>query len=283
MNARKEDLLEDKANTTLEWLMRLGYTARGCVYLVVGGIAIFAAVNGGEAEGTSGALGFLFRQPFGFVLLGVIAAGLFAYTAWRLVDGFMDLEDEGDDAHGLANRAGQVMSGLTHAALGMSAVAILVKGTKATNGDSTENWSATLMQHPMGEAIVLAAGITTLSVAVYLFVKAWKAGHRDDIVLTKAAKALEPAVRYGLAAHGFVLLIVGGLISWAAITADPEKAAGLGQALRTLETQPFGRVLLALAGLGLVGFAIYCFVMARYRIVPRLSPGDLKTVSSAMG
>ena len=66
----------------------------------------------------------------------------------------------------------------------------------------------------------------------------------------------------------------------AGISANPEHAAGLGEALRILETQAYGRVLLALAGAGLVGFAVYCFVMARYRIVPKLSGNTLKTLAS---
>ena len=274
-------LMTDHANTALEWLMRAGYGARGVVYLIVGGIAFFAALNGGEAEGTSGALNFLIRQPFGAVLLAITAAGLFAYTLWRLVDGIMDLENEGDDAEGYANRAGQIMSGLTHAALGVSAILILMKGARASGDDSSaENWSASLMQHPAGQLVVIAAGITTLCVAIYLFHKAWNAAHRKDIIRREMAERLEPAVRFGLAAHGFVLLIVGGLILWAGISANPEHAAGLGEALRILETQAYGRVLLALAGAGLVGFAIYCFVMARYRIVPKLSGNTLKTLAS---
>lgn len=273
--------MTDHANTAIEWLMRAGYGARGVVYLIVGGLAFFASLNGGEAEGTSGALNFLIRQPLGSILLGVTAAGLFAYTLWRLVDGVLDLENEGDDLEGYANRAGQIMSGLTHAALGISAIIILMKGAQASGGDSSaENWSATLMQHPAGRLIVIAAGITTLSVAIYLFIKSWKAAYRKDIVRKGMAPKLEPAVRFGLAAHGFVLLIVGGLILWAGISANPERAAGLGEALRILETQAFGRVLLALAGAGLAGFAVYCFVMARYRIVPRLAGDTLKTLAS---
>ena len=276
--------MTEHANTALEWLMRAGYGARGMVYLIVGGLAFFAALNGGEAEGTTGALSFLIRQPFGSVLLACIAGGLFAYTLWRLADGVLDLENEGDDAEGYANRAGQIMSGLTHAALGISAILILIKGARASGDDSSaENWSASLMQHPAGQLVVLAAGLTTLSVAIYLFHKAWKSAYRKDIIRTRMAERLEPAVRFGLAAHGFVLLIIGGLILWAGITANPEHAAGLGEALRILETQAFGRALLALAGAGLAGFAVYCFVMARYRIVPRLADDTLRTLASPAG
>ena len=53
----------------------------------------------------------------------------------------MDLEDEGNDAEGYANRAGQIMSGLTHAVLGVSALTILWKGHASDDGNSAANWS----------------------------------------------------------------------------------------------------------------------------------------------
>ena len=266
-------------NTALGWLMRAGYAARAMVYLVVGLLALFAAVNGGEAEGTTGALAYIFERPLGAFLLAFIAAGLFAYTLWRLVDGIMDLEDEGDDAEGYANRAGQIMSGLTHAVLGVSALTMLWKGHSSDKGNSAANWSAILMQHPVGRAVVIIAGLTTLGVGIYLFLKAWKASYRKDIRCTPVTERLAPLLRYGLAAHGFVLLVVGGLILYSGLTAQAEHAVGLGEALERLETQPFGRTLLGLTGIGLMGFALYCFVLSRYRIVPRLSPPDLPTLA----
>tara|TARA_R110000751_G_scaffold2632_2_gene13997 strand:+ start:29653 stop:30468 length:816 start_codon:yes stop_codon:yes gene_type:complete len=265
-------------NTAIGWLMRAGYAARGLVYFVVGLLALFAAINGGEAEGTTGALAYIFERPLGAVLLGFIAAGLLAYTLWRLVDGIMDLETEGDDAEGYANRAGQIMSGLTHAVLAASAVTILWKGHASDDGNSAANCSAMLMQHPTGRAVVIAAGLTTLGVSIYLFAKSWQASYRRDIRCTPVTERLAPLLRYGLASHGFVLLIVGGLILYAGLTANAEHAVGLGEALEKLETQPFGRLLLSLTGIGLMGFALYCFVQARYRIVPRLSPSDVPTL-----
>lgn len=272
------------ASDFIEALMRAGYAARGVVYLIVGGIAFFAAVNGGEAEGSTGALAFLVRQPFGMALLSIVAAGLFAYTAWRFVDGVMDLENEGDNAEGYASRAGQLLSGATHAVLGVTAVSIILNGADSQNDggrNSAESWTAMLIDNPLGRAVILAAGAVTVGVGIYLFIKAYKAAYKSKIRQTETTQKLAPVIRFGLVAHGVVLLIIGGLITWAGLTHDPDKAAGLEEALRILETQTFGRTLLGLAGAGLAGFAVYCFVMARYRIVPKLTTKDIKTLSAS--
>ncbi len=274
--------MKRSANNGIEVLMRAGYAARGMVYLIVGGIAFFAALNGGEAEGSTGALVFMMRQPFGMALLGLVALGLFAYTLWRLVDGVMDLESEGDDAKGYASRAGQLLSGATHAVLGVSAVTIIFNGAEAQEGagrNSAESWTAALIDNPVGRAIVLAAGAITIGVGVYLFIKSYKAAYKSKIRRTETTEKLAPVIRFGLVAHGIVLLIIGGLIGWAGLAHDPEKAASLGEALRILETQTYGRTLLGITGAGLAGFAVYCFVMAQYRIVPKLAKDDIPTLS----
>ncbi len=45
----------------------------------------------------------------------------------------------------------------------------------------------------------------------------------------------------------------------------PDKALGLGGALRTLARQPFGPYLLGAVAVGLVAYGAFMFVMARYR------------------
>jgi hypothetical protein len=62
-----------------------------------------------------------------------------------------------------------------------------------------------------------------------------------------------------------VFLLVGAFFLQAAVQADPGEAGGLGEALKTLASQPFGPWLLGLVALGLVAYAAYQFLEARYR------------------
>ena len=59
---------------TYEWLARGGYAAHGCVYVIMGGLAVLAALRSwGPNHRGQGALLTLLSQPFGFALLGMVA------------------------------------------------------------------------------------------------------------------------------------------------------------------------------------------------------------------
>jgi hypothetical protein len=58
---------------------------RGVVYIVIGSLAALAAFHrGGRTTGSRGVLVEILSQPYGQVMLGVIAVGFMGYTLWRL-------------------------------------------------------------------------------------------------------------------------------------------------------------------------------------------------------
>ncbi len=69
-------------------LGRFGYAALGVVFTIIGIFLIVAAIqhNPREARGLDSALQELLRQPFGPVLLAVIALGLIAYGVYSFVE-----------------------------------------------------------------------------------------------------------------------------------------------------------------------------------------------------
>src|SRR5205807_4980819 len=72
-------------NPGFPWLARAGLLARGVVYGVIGAIAIAVAAGTGTSPANQqGALEIIAGQPLGSVLLGLLAAGLAGYSAWRL-------------------------------------------------------------------------------------------------------------------------------------------------------------------------------------------------------
>src|SRR5690606_30617741 len=146
------DLTEANAGKWIRLLAHLGFAARGVVYLVIGGVAVQAALTSTrDPEDSSGALLVILRQPFGLFLLGLLLAGLAGFVLWRLVQAFRDPENKGTDARGLITRAGYLVSGLLHAGLGFEAARLLAGSLRSVGGEeSTDHWAAVVMAQPAG-------------------------------------------------------------------------------------------------------------------------------------
>jgi hypothetical protein len=261
-------------------LMRFGYAARGVVYVLVGVLAFIAAIDGGAAPDSKDALQSLLDKPFGKSLLVLIALGLMAYAAWRFIDAAFDLERKGDEPSGWAARAGQIISGVLHLSLAVTAFATIGLVSGSGGGDGAEGWTAKLMDQPFGRWLVALVGLIAIAFAVNHFIKAYREKYKEELRYTTMAARLDGLVKFGLIAHGLVVLIVGVFFLWAAWTADPSRAGGLGEALNTVREATFGRIMLAVLALGLLGFSVYCFIEATFRVVPRCAPADLQTLAT---
>lgn len=258
-------------------VMRAGYAARAAVYLILGGLAVTAAVTGGAAEGTKGALASLRGMAFGTALLWVIALGLVCYGIWRLIAAALDLERRGDDEGGLIARAALVVTGLAHIALGAS-VAGLALG-KSSGGSNEQDWTASLMALPFGKWIAAGVGLAIAGAGLYYISKGWQRKYERHIRVTATTRKLDPALRAGFVAYGTVIGLVGAFLLIAALRSDPSEAKGVGDALNALRSMTFGSVLLGLIGLGLLGFALENLVEAIYRIVPGQGGGNSRTLA----
>ena len=255
-------------NQARPWVKRtahFGYAAKGMVYILVGVLAARAAVSAGQqAEGKGGALESLLAAPFGQIVLAVTVAGLLAYTLWRFVQSALDAENEGEDAEGIVKRVGFAASGLAYLALaGFSLRSLLNSSSSQSQGSGTQEVASTLMAQPLGRFLVGAAGIIAVGVGLYQFYRAYKAGFRDSI--EGEHLWLYTLGRVGFGARGVVYLLIGLFFFRAAIDQQASEAGGLGQALRTLEAQPFGPWLLGTVALGLVAYGLYALCLARYR------------------
>src|SRR5690606_12620929 len=69
------------ARPWVEKLARAGYAAKGVLYVTIGSLALMLAVGeGGQTAGSRDALAMLGQQPFGQILLFVMAVGLAGYA-----------------------------------------------------------------------------------------------------------------------------------------------------------------------------------------------------------
>ena len=81
-----------KASPWIGRLARIGYVAKGVVYVVIGFLALREALGiGGETTGPSSAFRSIGSQLFGCVLVAILSAGLACYALWKLVHWIIDL------------------------------------------------------------------------------------------------------------------------------------------------------------------------------------------------
>jgi Domain of Unknown Function (DUF1206) len=259
---------------TMTALARVGYAAKGVVYLVIGILAAQLAIgHGGAATDQRGALHAIYEQPFGKILLAIVAIGLILFAIWSFLQAFLDTERKGHDAKGVISRIGYGITGISYGLLGWGSLQLaLGTGTGGKNSTaSTQEWTAKLLQQPFGVPLVILIGLVVIGLACFMFYRAYSANFEKHFSYADlrgdVRKWAMVAGRMGHAALGVDFLIVGIFLVVAALSHNPKDAKGLDSALQTLLHQPFGPVLLAIVAIGLACYGVYSFVEARYRRV----------------
>jgi hypothetical protein len=272
--------MADKSHEGLKWVMRAGYGARGLIYVIVGVLAFMAAFAAQQAFGTKGALQTLRDEPMGVTALWVIGIGLLGYMIWRITAGIADVEDHGTDGKGMIARTGQVTTGILHGLIGISVIGLAMGG--GGSGGGAEDWTAKLMSMPFGRYLVGLGALILAGAGVYYMHKGWSGKYKEHLAGSRLTAEMDPILKAGLIIYGALLVIVAGSLGYAALTANPQQAGGLGEALKQLREMAFGRILLGGAGLGLIAFALYNFVEAGYRVVPKISGPDVQTLEARL-
>ncbi|MBH0231286.1 DUF1206 domain-containing protein [Halobacillus yeomjeoni] len=248
---------------------RFGYMAKGFVYVVIGILAFMAAIGvGGKTTDTKGMLRSLATLPFGAVLLWLTAAGLICYILWVFLKAVKDPKDKGSDAKGLANRAMYILSGIIYSGIALNAVQIAMNAGSSGGGNTQETLSAKLLSQPFGQWILGAVGLAIIGYGLNElyggvttnFMGKFHTGMMDD----HEKKLARNSGRLGLVSRGIVLSLIGYFFIQTAITANPEKAKGLDEALSELAQKPFGQWILGIVSLGLLLYGTYQIIRGRH-------------------
>jgi hypothetical protein len=250
-------------------LARLGYASKAVIYGIVGVFAILASVNrGGLITDTSGALRLVLTQPFGRALLAVLTVGLCGYAAWRLLDAISDPDRDGATPSGLVTRIGNAIRGVIYGALGIEAFRML-RGLRGSRGDDAELWTARFLELPLGEVMVGIAGGIAVAYGVAEIVHGIRGTHDTKVDWSPIPFRVRPAVqrisRFGVAIRGGLIVTLGVYLVRAALSHDPNQAAGSRESMLRLGGIFEGRWFLALIAAGVIAYAVDQAVHARCR------------------
>ena len=259
-----------KTSPAVEAAGRAGLLAKGALYAVVGLLAVQIPLGlGGKATDRQGALRSVAQQPLGEVLLLALAAGLAGYAVWRLVQAFLDRGGEGSGAKALAKRAGYLGRALLYLATAFVAFS-LVAGWGAGGSDEKED-AAAVLEWPGGRYVVGAVGLAFLAAGLYNGYRALSTKFRKDLREHQMRSDVRPWVIavgvVGHAARGIVFALIGVFLLRAAWQYDPQEAIGIDGALGKVADAPHGPLLLGVVAAGLLAYAAFCAVQARYRRV----------------
>jgi Domain of Unknown Function (DUF1206) len=245
------------ATKQLTALTRLGFAARGMIYIVISMLVLTT----GRAEEPAGALQYV-SEGGGKVLLFMTIIGLLAYGMWRVCDAALNVERHGTDRSATVARIGAAGSGIVHLFLAWQAIR-LMQGVKAASGGEAQESATSVLQVPGGGMLLLLGSLVLLATGAFQMVKAVKGSY---------LKHLEPQVanqpwakwsgRASYAARGFVFLITGIFLARAGLGEQASKAGDMADALKWLNS-PWDLIM----AFGLLGFGLFSLIEARYRIL----------------
>jgi hypothetical protein len=256
-----------RRSATADRLARIGFGARAFFYASLAVLTLHVAVLGGsgEQDNANGALRTVCRTVWGQVLVGIAAAGFVALGTVRLAAAVRD-RDAGPPRRLLAAARGLVYWGI--AAVPVS----FLLGRRSTGSEQQQHQTAAgLLGMPAGRVVVALVGVVVLVVCGFQVRSAVTRDFARGMRIRRAGPWVRALVRWagtvGITARAVVLLPIGVFFIVTAVDVDPNDAKGLDAEAFALSRHAWGTVLLVLAALGLLVFALYSLLELRYRDV----------------
>lgn len=250
-------------------LGRAGWLAKGIVYLLAGGLALLVVdrslgwshVTAGSKEASpTGAIKEVAQSTGGPLLLIALAVGMFLYAAWRIATAVLP---GSTDAEGVATRIGYGVSAIMYTTFGVSALALARSRAAKVNGNKTvTDITSRVMQHTVGRWLIGIAGVLVIGAGLYRFAKGLKSDVTDDVDMSGMSAERRRWTRrlgaIGEIGRGIAMGLIGFFLIRAAITFKAAEATGLDGALRRLALESWGVVVVAVVGLGLIAYGLFC-------------------------
>ncbi len=254
----------------LEWASRVGYAARGIVYLGLGVIVFLAAADvTPRASGAKAMLSAWADWPLGLVLVAGVAIGLLGFALWRALQAIFDADRHGASPKAIAVRIGQAFSGLIYGGLGLWALELLDEVEDVGEADEEQaahGAAAAILALPYGEILLLLAGAALLGVGVGNIIQGFKQDFAKRLACDeRVCRFVVPMAKIGYGARGLATLPAGVFLILAGLEARSREAHSWGGALQAIERQPFGSWVLAILAVGLAAFGLFGFVEAAFR------------------
>lgn len=253
-------------------LARFGFYTKGVLFIVIGVLAVLLAVglDGGKITDATGALTTVALKPYGTVLLIIFIIGAGGHGLWNILRGGADVDDVGKNLKGIAVRIFQIGIGLFYIGLAWSAFDIVMSArTPSANGELSKTLTAILFALPLGTVLVFIIGLSVVGASIHEcysgFTGKFQEHYRSWEIGENQQKFINILGVLSFTARALILALMGYFFISAAVNYNSNEAIGIDGALRTLSQSYFGKFLLFVTAVGLVGYGILSLYEAKYR------------------
>ncbi len=156
-----------EVNPWLEAVARIGFVAKGLIYIIIGFLAFKIVIGmGGETAGLKEVLKTIDKQahPFGDLLLAMIALGLIAHAYWRFMQSVFNADNKKADFKNIIDRIGYFTSVILYGVLAYYSFRIIFGlGT----GGTAQTLTGSVLSKPFGKWLIIIAGLSTGGSGLY--------------------------------------------------------------------------------------------------------------------
>jgi Domain of Unknown Function (DUF1206) len=256
----------------IKTLARFGFYTKGFLFIVIGILAVLVAIGdkGGELADPSGALETIARARFGKWVLIIFIVGAIGHGVWNVLRGAADVDNAGGGWQGIIKRIAAVGIGIFYIGLAYTAWSIVVaERIVERNGELPRTFAAILLALPLGASLMFLIGFGVVVAGVHECYSGVTGKYKENYKLFAAENSQRRIITalgvLSFTARALLLGLVGYFFMSAAISHNPNDAAGLDGALAALAQHVYGKSLLFTTATGLICHGVLSLYEARYR------------------
>lgn len=252
-------------SAALDVVARSGFAVMALLHVVIGAIAVALVLGApGQAE-PSGAIEQLDANPWGPAVMWACCLACAGLSLWQLSEATLRARHlpRGE-------RPGKLISSgflaIAYGSVGLSFAGFAL-GQPGDSGDSTRDFSATVIRSPFGTPALIGLGLTVMGIGVYFIVKGLGKKFKEELHRFEGTRRGRLVSALGVAGHvakGLALILTGLLFVVAAATNNPASSTGLDGSLKALRDHPFGPYLLLAIGAGFIAYGGFALLRARF-------------------
>jgi len=260
---------------TVNKIKQFGFYSKGLVYALMGILAAMVAFGvGGDIKGKSGIVQFLHGLPGGKILTAVVALGLLAYTLWRVYQAIFDPGNKKTKKR-IGPRLQYAYSGVFYAVIALSFAQPILNGKSSSDDSSKKAMLSNLLDKEWGIWAVWVIAIAMAGNAIWQCYLGYSGKYMKQIDEQPENKheytLVKRSGRYGYIARGFVFGIISFFVFKVSLAHNASAYKDTEGALQYLLSISYGPILMGAVALGMLGYGIFCFMVARHFDLTKVS------------